>query len=110
VPGVPHLPPGEFWADVVDDGTTCTIVCHGDLDIATASQFRALSWPLSGSDLTLDLRPLDLVDSSGLREIVRLRDRLRPAHRLTLLARTGSVPWHLIRLASLAELLQRESG
>ena len=101
---------GDFHAEVVQAPDSSTLVCHGDLDIATASRLRAIAGPLHGADLTLDLRPLDLVDSSGLREIVRLHQTLAPDHLLTVVALEGSLPWHLIELAGLDVLLDLRAG
>ncbi len=101
---------GDFRADVVQAPGSSTLVCHGDLDIATASRLRAAASALLGADLTLDLRPLDLIDSSGLREIVRLQQALAPDHRLTVVALQGSLPWRLIELAGLDARLHVRAG
>ena len=101
---------GQLQAEIDDQGRRITVRLRGDLDIATAPQFRAVTAPLRDRDLTLDLSRLDLVDSSGLREIVRLRDDLQPDHELSVVAVEGGLPWHLIALAKLAGVLRLHSA
>lgn len=97
---------GEFRAEIVEEPRGRTLRCHGDLDIAAVSGFRAIARPLCDADLTVDLRGLDFVDSSGLREIVRVRDAIAgDAHQFTVLARPQSLLWHLIDRAALNGVL-----
>ncbi len=104
-----HLSAGQLHAELVDDGPRRTLRLRGDLDIATVSQLRAAAASLHDGDLTLDLCRLDVVDSSGLQEIMRLRAALQPEHELRVVAVDGGLPWHLIVLAQLNELLHLQT-
>lgn len=61
------------------DGWT-TVEISGDLDLATAPRFRAVTVPLdSAADIALDLAGVDLIDSVGLGLLLGLARRARIA-------------------------------
>ena len=60
------------------DGESGCLTLTGELDIATVARLRAAVESMLAADvrsLTIDLRPLAFLDSSGLREFIVLRDR-----------------------------------
>jgi anti-sigma B factor antagonist len=68
--------PLEVETDV--QGAEATVTLRGELDIATVPLFeQAVESALSGGvgALTVDLRPLSFLDSSGLRQFIVLHDR-----------------------------------
>lgn len=70
--------PLEVHTDV--QGASARLTLRGELDIATVPLFeQAVESALGGdvSSLTVDLRPLSFLDSSGLRQFIVLQDRAR---------------------------------
>jgi anti-sigma B factor antagonist len=66
----------EIEEEVQGDAATLTL--RGELDIATVPRLEeAVAAVLAGSlrQLTIDLRPLTFLDSSGLRQLIVLSDR-----------------------------------
>ena len=57
-----------------------TIVLQGELDIYTVNDFRAQTEPIALSDeqITIDLRGVELIDSSGLAVLARLASGRTP--------------------------------
>jgi anti-anti-sigma factor len=63
--------------DELRDGDSARLTLTGELDIATVPRLEESveSMLSSLSRLTIDLRPLAFLDSSGLRQFIVLRDR-----------------------------------
>jgi anti-sigma B factor antagonist len=73
---VPVARPLEI--DDARDGDRGTLTLSGELDIATVPRLdEAVAAMLAAGvqHLTIDLRPLSFLDSSGLRQFILLRDR-----------------------------------
>lgn len=73
------MTPGELTVDVVSDDGRATVLLHGELDANTeAAAHDAMTRAADGaSEVVLDLRGLDFVDSSGLKLAVVWTRRLR---------------------------------
>lgn len=72
--------PNEFNIKVAADGSGVTLALHGELDMRTIGQLAervAEQIDDGAKDLTLDLRELAFMDSSGLRLLIELYDRSR---------------------------------
>lgn len=68
-----------FYLDVWSEGSTATIVCKGELDVATASRLRtAVAEALEGSParLVLDCSELTLLSAAGISALI---DAMRQA-------------------------------
>jgi anti-anti-sigma factor len=57
-----------------------SMVLEGELDIYTVNDFRTRAEPIFGTDgpVTIDLRGVDLIDSSGLAALTRLAAGRKP--------------------------------
>jgi anti-sigma B factor antagonist len=62
--------PFSVVTDAADDRLVVSV--HGELDLATAPQLEDVVLPVlkDGGDVVLDLRPLEFMDSTGVRVIV----------------------------------------
>jgi anti-sigma B factor antagonist len=84
--------PGSFEVKSTHDGTVLTLSVIGELDMATAKILSAHlinARELSPAAVTIDLRRLTFMDSSGLRLLIDLNDRAkREGWYLTLIAPT----------------------
>ncbi len=72
--------PGKFEIEQEDEGEGVTLSLTGELDMRTATELsECLARCLAdgASDLTVDLRGLAFMDSSGLRLLIELYDRSR---------------------------------
>ncbi|WP_354701539.1 hypothetical protein DSM112329_01858 [Paraconexibacter sp. AEG42_29] len=100
--------PGEFTVlvAVVDD--TVAISLHGELDIATAPQAReafdaALSGPAPA--IFVDLGALAFVDSSGLRELIRLHQLAQARAKVVAISPGGPATQRAFELSGLDDIL-----
>jgi anti-anti-sigma factor len=68
----------EFEVQIYDDGTLLVVAASGELDLATAPEVdQALDdWTDGHKALVLDLSGLSFLDSSGIRLLVRARNRV----------------------------------
>jgi anti-sigma B factor antagonist len=91
-------------AKVLHESDGAVVQVTGDLDLASAPAFhrQVLSlFALPLGSITLDLRGLDFLDSSGLRALVAIRE-VAGEHRVTLALR--SVPENARRVLELTDL------
>ena len=74
---VDHLNPAPFSVTTACDGSDVVVAPRGELDIAAEEQFTAALKDVLASRprlLSVDLRELDFLDSTGLRSLLRVRD------------------------------------
>jgi anti-sigma B factor antagonist len=65
--------PEPFRCDVRDARASAIVILHGELDLATVDEAReALRSVLSKRSVTLDLRNLRFIDTTGLRLILEI--------------------------------------
>lgn len=71
--------PGNFDVATQREGTTLVVRPRGEIDMATVDLLRAAvdAESAAGDDLTLDLREVGFMDTSGLRYVLELNDRCR---------------------------------
>jgi anti-anti-sigma factor len=93
-PRVPAAGAGTLRTQTGSDGERITVTMEGELDLATIARFRSELEAIEQRRpplLVIDLRTLQFMDSSGLRELVAATQRARAqARRLVLI--TGSAP------------------
>jgi anti-sigma B factor antagonist len=73
-----------MWVQVAEDGRSARV--RGELDLSRYESASAALAPLFGADgdVTLDLRELVFIDSSGIRLFIRLHGSLEDGGRLVL--------------------------
>ena len=101
---MPH--PG-LSLDARSEGRRHTLLLAGELDLATAPELEGMTEQAcanGAAELVLDLRDLAFIDSTGLRAILRARERCE-AHRCELFLTPG--PPAVQRLFELTGLLER---
>lgn len=71
--------PDPFRIDVAESGVVAVVALHGELDLFTAIEAQAVVDSLAASNrlVTVDLRGLSFMDSSGVAMLVRLDARSR---------------------------------
>jgi anti-sigma B factor antagonist len=64
--------PAPFSVETDDAGERLVVLVRGELDLATAPALEEVVLPVlkGGGSVVLDLRPLDFMDSTGVRVIV----------------------------------------
>jgi anti-sigma B factor antagonist len=90
------------------DGDAVTLTLTGELDIATAPRLEeALGSALAGkpAELTLDLRPLSFMDSSGLRQFIVLAERAETEGWRLMLIRPGQPTLSIFQITRAEENL-----
>jgi anti-anti-sigma factor len=92
-------------------GAQHTLHLQGELDLASASDLLASASLLvyDASELVLDLRGLDFIDSTGLNVILRLRDLCRNHYCRLVLKSPGHQVRRLLEVTALIEPL-RDQG
>jgi anti-anti-sigma factor len=86
----------------------------GPLDMVTAAEMRAEveSWLARGSgpDVRLDLREVDAMDSTALRELMTLQDKVRESGGVLTLVAPAEAVRRLLEVSGLGEHLTVEPG
>jgi len=75
--------PGELRINHEADGPRHTLVLTGELDLATAGELKTTIEGLCGdhaSEIVLDLRRLDFLDSAGARAVAGAQEHCRERH------------------------------
>jgi anti-anti-sigma factor len=108
----PGITPDAFDVRLEDRDGELWVVPEGDLDVAATPDFREAAALAARSDATaivVDLRGLELLDSTGLKELVRLC--LGPEAARTWVVRGGDGVQQVLRLSWVeSELRWREIG
>ena len=85
--------------------TTTVVTLRGELDLATATRLDSALDTLTADDLTLDLRPLTYLDSTGVRLLLQRDAAARTrGHRLRVIR--GGVADRIFELTGAGRLLQ----
>ena len=103
----------QFHLGVIHDGDIATAVIHGDLDADTVPKLRAaVSGLLSNGTMhiTLDLKEMTFVDSSGLGAIVDTARTLRAAGGDLSLVNPRPSVRRIFQLTSLEDALRIATG
>ncbi len=77
------MAPGELRINHEADGLRHTLVLTGELDLATAGELKTTIEGLCGdhaSEIVLDLRRLDFLDSAGARAVASAQEHCREHH------------------------------
>ena len=75
----PLLRPDLLRVRREDEGDVAVLALEGELDLATLDEFVEATEPFAAGDaLVVDTTALDFMDSSGLRELLRVHSALRP--------------------------------
>ncbi|HET9101774.1 MAG TPA: STAS domain-containing protein [Solirubrobacteraceae bacterium] len=106
--------PTKFEITDTRDGDRLTLAVTGELDIGSvgvlAERVEATVDP-DLSELTLDLRRLDFIDSTGLRSVIELSQRAEQASwRLRLLAPEGEAAQLVFRITGMDAVLPFDEG
>ena len=100
--------------DVEVTGATAVVRASGELDLSTAPSLeRAIEGPIGDPairSITLDLRPLRFIDSTGLRTVLATDGRLRADGRRLLLIKGPPSVHRVFELALLEERLEFVEG
>jgi len=100
--------PGPDLVTALDrEGSTATLRVEGEVDLMTApSLAKALAEAESAGPLTLDLREVTFMDSTGLRVLLEARERLSPGAPggLRLIVTEGGSVDRLLKLVGVREL------
>lgn len=96
----------EFRVDVHKEDGATVIAIAGELDLASAPQLEeALERAQSDGSVTLDLRDLDFMDSTGLSVLVRAHQAAEAAGRTLTLVQGPPQVQRLLSLTGVAERL-----
>jgi len=88
------------------NGTQAAVSLSGDLDAATAPEFDAALDPVldaGANDITIDVEELSFLDSSGLRSLVRARERALAAGGALQLTNAGPAVRRVLEITRLEE-------
>jgi anti-sigma B factor antagonist len=95
------------------DGDAVVLRLRGELDIATVPRLEeAVDAALAGApgELTIDLRPLGFLDSSGLRQFILLADRAQEEGWRLVLIRPGQPTLSIFQITRAEENLPFVDG
>ncbi len=100
---------GEFWMEeLADEGGRTRLGLVGELDISGADEFQSRLQTIAqrGDAVTLDLRRLQFIDSSGLGELIRaISDARREGRDLELDSTLSPQVRQLVDLLELQDIL-----
>ena len=100
-----------FTVDVVEERGAVRITPHGELDLATQGELRAVLERHAAAPVTLDLGALRFLDTSGLRLILETAEGARRERREFAVLRGSPAVQRLFDVAGVAELVPfRERG
>lgn len=101
--------------EIREAGQRRTFRLIGEMDISNAETLAAVLEKKAdgGGDITLDLSEMSFIDSSGIRVLIRVMDRLQGTGKLVLLSPTRSVR-HVLSLMGLEDrgsiVIETEGG
>lgn len=98
--------PDDFSLEVIDlDGFTVMSLA-GELDSSTVPALKSALEEACASRIVVDLSSLDFMDSSGISALVEAHHRSRVGGAaVVVVVRPESVPWRVIELTNLAQLV-----
>jgi anti-anti-sigma factor len=98
--------------EVIPNGGTVTLVLDGELDLATAGTLRTCLHAIDGAfqRVTLDLRLLRFMDSSGTSTLVEAHRRFDREMRQLVLRSPRGVVAQVVQVAGLATVMPVEDG
>ena len=105
-------PFAPFAVDVSHEGDQALVAPRGELDLATADQLaQAVDdvWSAGADRVLIDLRPLEFIDSSGLRALLALREAAARDRRELELRPGPSVVQRIFDLTGTRELFRWRS-
>ncbi len=109
--GSPPFPP--FAVTVVRDGVEVAVAPQGELDLASAgalTQAVHQAWAAGSEGVTIDLRPLEFIDSCGLRALLALREAAARDGRDLALRPGPSVVQRIFELTGTRDLFRWHPG
>ena len=102
------MPTNGFRCEIVDavDGNPVCVRVYGELDMATAPEFREALLALAARNVVVDLSVLDFLDSSGITAILTARKEVVARGGTLVLDAANGIVRRVLEITGLSTLLR----